>query len=84
MTNVLDNFLDHYCQDVGWSFTASAQIEGEKKLELNYTTHNTNTREVLECIKEITGKVPVKVVKISVFQTVNIFCLATVYERASL
>lgn len=63
MTNVLDSFLLHHCSEIDWAFSGSAQMETDRKLQLNYTTHMPNTREVLECIQEITGKVPVKVVR---------------------
>jgi hypothetical protein len=62
MSNVLDNFLNHHCSEVGWTFSGSTQLEAEKKLQLNYTTHYKGTREVLECIQEITDKIPVRIV----------------------
>lgn len=85
MTNVLDHFLDHHCSDVGWSFSGSSHTESDNKLELNYTTHNTNTREVLDCIQTITGKVPVKTVRmLAVSRRENIYCLVTMHERTRL
>jgi hypothetical protein len=60
MSNVLDSFLVHNCPEIEWSFSGSSQFEVNKKLQLNYTTDNKNTREVLECIRAITGKIPIR------------------------
>ncbi|KAI6187505.1 hypothetical protein M3Y98_00251400 [Aphelenchoides besseyi] len=72
MTILLSSFLNENCQEVFWSLSSASQIDQGQKLLLNYTTQMSDTQDVLNCIKDITNRIPIK----------NLLCIRrTVFTR---